>query len=132
MKKNYRVTLELDPRSGQWMADVDGLPVHTWGRALGKVKQHAVEALAVHLDIDVADLQGRVVFGTPHLPAPILQAIMDAEAARSEADSATARATQTRAAAARALVSEAHLSMRDAAELLGLSHQRVQQILAAG
>ena len=41
----YR-TLELDPRSGQWMGDVEGLPVHTWGRTLTKVKQYAHEALA--------------------------------------------------------------------------------------
>ena len=39
----YR-TLELDPRSGQWMADVEGLPVHTWGRTLTKVKRYAHEA----------------------------------------------------------------------------------------
>ncbi len=39
----YR-TLELDPRSSQWMADVEGLPVHTWGRTLTKVKRYAHEA----------------------------------------------------------------------------------------
>ena len=128
--KTYHVTLELDPRSGQWMADIEGLPVHTWGRTLGKVKEYAHEALAVHLEVDVADVRGHLVFRKPQLPAPVLEAIEEAEAARSEADTAAARAAEAKAAAARALVREAHLSMRDAAEVLGLSHQRIQQLLA--
>jgi len=131
MKKTYHATLELDPRSGQWMADINGLPVHTWGRSLGKVKEYAHEALAAHLDVEVADVRGRLVFGRPQLPAPVLRALADAESARTEADDAAARAAEARAAAARALVRDAHLSMRDAAEVLGLSHQRIQQLLAS-
>jgi len=53
-----------------------------------------------------------------------------AERARSEADVATVRAADARAATAGALVRQAHLSMRDAAEILGVSHQRVQQLLS--
>jgi len=128
--KTYYATLELDPRSGQWMADIEGLPVHTWGRSLAKVKAYAHEALAAHLDVDVADVEGHLKFRRPQLPAAVLEAIEHAEAARGEADSAAARAAEARAAAARVLVREAHLSMRDAAEVLGLSHQRVQQLLA--
>lgn len=128
--KTYHATLELDPRSRQWMADIEGLSVHTWGRTLGKVKEYAHEALAVHLDVDVATVRGHLVFRKPQLPAPVLDAIEEAEAARDEADTASARAAEARAAAARALVREAHLSMRDAAEVLGVSHQRVQQLLA--
>lgn len=129
--KTYYATLELDPRSGQWMADIEDLPVHTWGRTLARVKGYAYEALAVHLDVDAADDGIHLVFRKPNLPAGVLKAIEDAEAARGEADTAAARATQARAAAAQALVGEAHLSMRDAAEVLGVSHQRVQQLLAS-
>ncbi|MHB8507489.1 MAG: hypothetical protein ACYDGR_02420 [Candidatus Dormibacteria bacterium] len=128
--KTYHATLELDSRSGQWMADIEGLPVHTWGRTLGKVKEYAHEALAAHLDLAAADMKGRIVFRTPQLPAPVLEALGEAEHARSEADTATARAADARAAAAGALVRQAHLSMRDAAEILGVSHQRVQQLLS--
>ncbi|MGH9157490.1 MAG: hypothetical protein ACRD1K_17020 [Acidimicrobiales bacterium] len=130
MTTTYYATLELDPRSGQWMADIEGLPVHTWGRNLGKVKDYANEALAAHLDIDVGELRGHLVFRAPQLPAAVLEAIAEAETARGEADTAVARAAAAKAAAARALVREAHLSMRDAAEVLGVSHQRVQQLLA--
>lgn len=128
--KTYYATLELDPRSGQWMADIEGLPVHTWGRTLTRVKKYAQEALAVHLDVDPGDTGLRLVFHKPELPSSVLKAIEDAETARSEADTAAARAAETKAAAAQALVREAHLSMRDAAEVLGVSHQRVQQLLA--
>jgi len=131
MKKTYYVALEVDPRSGQWMADIEGLPVHTWGRTLGKVKEYAHEALATHLDVDVDDVRGHLVFRKPLLPASVLQALEQAETARSEADGAAVRAAAAKATAARALVHDAHLSMRDAAEVLGLSHQRVQQLLAA-
>lgn len=128
--KTYYATLELDPHSGHWMADIEGLPVHTWGRSLGRVKEYAHEALAAHLDLTVADVQSFIVFRTPRLPAPVMDALGSAEQARTEADNAAARAAETKAAAAGALVRDAHLSMRDAAEILGISHQRVQQLLS--
>lgn len=126
----YYATLELDPQSRQWMADIEGLPVHTWGRTLAKVKGYAREALALHLDVSVEDLRGRLVFRTPQLPQAILEAIDQVEATRSAADTAAAKAAEAKTVAARALVRDAHLSMRDAAEVLGVSHQRVQQLLA--
>lgn len=129
--KTYYATLERDPRSGQWMADIEGLPVHTWGRSLARVKRHALEALSVHLDEDPAETEVHLVFRRPELPSAVLDAIEDAETTRSDADTAAARAAEARAAAARALVQEAHLSLRDAAEVLGVSHQRVQQLLAS-
>lgn len=128
--KTYYATLELDPRSRQWMADIEDLPVHTWGRSLGKVKEYAREALALHLDADVDEARVHLVFRTPKLPTPVLEVIEEAEAARNEADTAAVRAAEAKTAAARALVREAHLSMRDAAAVLGVSHQRVQQLLA--
>jgi len=130
MTTTFVATLELDPRSRQWMADFEELPVHTWGRSLTKVKRQALDALAVHLDVGLDDLAGRVEF-RPQLPAPVLEALEEADSARADADDAAARAAVAKAAAARALVRDAHLSMRDAAEILGLSHQRVQQLLAS-
>ena len=70
VNETYTATLELDPRSHQWMADIEGLPVHTWGRSLAKVKQYAIEALALHLDVPEAEVTGRINFARPQLPAP--------------------------------------------------------------
>jgi hypothetical protein len=131
VNKTYIATLELDPRSRQWMADIEGLPVHTWGRSLAKVKQYALEALALHLDVPEAEVLGRITFRRPQFPAAVLEALEQADSAKTDADGAVARAAEAKAAAARALVRDAHLSMRDAAEVLGLSHQRVQQLLAS-
>jgi len=131
VKKVYYATLELDPRSRQWMADFEGLPVHTWGRSLAKVKQYAREALALHLDVSEDAVEDRIVFCRPQFPRAVEKALEGAERARSAADTASAQASEARAAAARALVQDAHLSLRDAAEVLGLSHQRVQQLLAS-
>ncbi len=71
------------------------------------------------------------MFRKPQLPAAVLHALDEAKTAHTEADAATARAAAAKAAAVAALVRDAHLSMRDAAEVLGLSHQRVQQLLAS-
>jgi predicted RNase H-like HicB family nuclease len=131
VNETYTATLELDPRSHQWMADIEGLPVHTWGRSLAKVKQYAVEALALHLDVPEAEVAGRINFARPQLPRPVLEALDQAETAKADADGAAAKAAEAKSAAARALVRDAHVSMRDAAEVLGLSHQRVQQLLAS-
>lgn len=128
---SHYARLELDPISGQWMADIEDLPVHTWGKSLTKVKGYAVEALALHLDVDVDEVRGCLFFHTPDLPTPILEAVKRAEDTRLEADTTAARAAEAKAAAARALVQGAHLSMRDAAEVLGVSHQRIQQLLAS-
>ena len=53
--KSYIATLELDPRSGQWMADFEGLPVHTWGRSLAKVEEvgNVIGANAMSVACDV-------------------------------------------------------------------------------
>jgi predicted RNase H-like HicB family nuclease len=110
VNETYTATLELDPRSRQWTADIEGLPVHTWGRSLAKVKQYAVEALALHLDVAEAQVSGRTTFRRPQLPAPVLGALEQADTAKTDAERAAARAAEAKAAAARALVRDAHLS----------------------
>ena len=84
-----------------------------------------------HRDFRVAEVDRRIAFARPQLPAKVLAALENADHAKAEADGATRRAAEAKAAAARALVKDAYLSMRDAAEVPGLSHQRVQQLLAS-
>jgi hypothetical protein len=91
------------------MADIEGLPVHTWGRSLAKVKRYAIEALALHIDVPEAEVAGRLVFRRPQLPGHVLEALDQAETARADADGAAARAAEAKATAARAPVGDAHL-----------------------
>jgi hypothetical protein len=64
------------------------------------------------------------------LPAGVRRMVRRQREARHRADKELARAQDTTREAVRALTRALHLSVRDAGELLGLSHQRVQQLRA--
>ena len=124
----YHASFELD-QSGMWIVEIEELPeVHSYGRTLGKAKEHVCDALALWLGIPVTEARERIQFGSPDLPASAGESVDRAIAEREIADSASRVAAELMAAAAVSLLDDAHLSMRDAAEILGLSHQRIQQI----
>lgn len=126
----YHATFELD-QSGEWLAQIDEIPeVHTFGRTLGKAQEYVLDALALWLNVPVAHVKGSVIFHETILPSNIQQTIDDAVATRELAFAATNNANEFLANAAVALVDGARLSMRDAARILGVSHQRVQQLVA--
>jgi hypothetical protein len=60
------------------------------------------EALATQLDVPVAELEDRIVYHKPQLPDSVLHALEEAETERTEADSATPRAAEAKAAEAAA------------------------------
>lgn len=126
-KRTYVVVYERDEAEDAWnvrVAGVDGC--QTYGRSLSAAKSRMREALALWLGCDPStlDLEDR-------LPARFASVAKRANRARREAERAAARAQQEVAGAAKELT-ELGLSRRDAAELLGLSHQRVQQLVGAG
>jgi predicted RNase H-like HicB family nuclease len=126
----YHATFELDP-SGQWLVELDEIPeVHTFGRTLGKAREYLLDALALWLDEPVEAVKHLVEFGKPTLPIDIQKTVDMALAGREIADAATQTAAALTAQASVELVTGARLSMRDAADVLGLSHQRVQQLVA--
>jgi predicted RNase H-like HicB family nuclease len=128
----YHARFELDP-SGQWLVELEELPqVHTFGRTLGKAREYLLDALALWLDEPVQRVVTRVEFRPPPLPTDVEQAVWMARAEREIAEAASRVATDLNTKASVALVDAAHLSLRDAADILGLSHQRVQQLVAAG
>lgn len=125
----YRVTFELENDS--WLAQVDEIPqVHTFGNTLGKAREHVVDALALWLNVPVDSLKDQVEPAPVALPTATRHLIDNAIALRELAKSAAHTALQIMSEAAFALVRESHLSMRDAGEILGVSHQRVQQLLS--
>jgi predicted RNase H-like HicB family nuclease len=122
----YHVDIERD-ESSAWIATVSGVPgAHTYGRSLRQVRHRTREALSLWVDdADRAHLEYEI-----HLPRDARTAVRRASSARKatlEAANVSSVATND---AALILVTDCHLSLRDAAELLGLSHQRLQQLLA--
>ena len=124
---NYRVTFERD-ESGAWIARVVGLRgCHTHGRTLEQARRRVREALALWAeDADTAELEEEIC-----LPAPARAAIRESKDARHTADRQRRSAQVATAEAARLLVEELELGLRDAGELLDLSYQRVQQLVSS-
>ena len=122
----YQVEITRD-ESGAWIATVPDVPgAHTYGRSLRQARTRIREALSLWVDdADDAELDYKI-----HLPAAARDVVRRASAARSEAARASDRATASTEEAATMLARDFGFSLRDAGELLGLSHQRMQQILS--
>jgi predicted RNase H-like HicB family nuclease len=115
---------------GTWLAEIVEIPeVHTFGRTLGKAREYIADALSLWLDQPLAFVRSHIEFEVPTLPDPIRESAELAVAARIRAELASREAAEIMTASASALVRDGHLSHRDAADILGISHQRVHQIL---
>jgi predicted RNase H-like HicB family nuclease len=113
-----------------WVAEIAEIPeVHTFGRTLGKAREYIVDALALWLNEPADTVRHRVKFDIPELPDETRQLVQDAIGAREIAEGFAKTAGDLMTAAASALVNGMRLSIRDAAELLGISFQRVHQLL---
>ena len=124
----HRVVLERD-ESGTWIATVPSVPgCHTYGRSLVEAKRRVREALHTWVDdADTAQLVDDV-----RLPREAVASVRRSVAARHQLAHARDTAGSATAEAVRRLVSELGLGVRDAAYLLALSHQRVQQLVRDG
>jgi predicted RNase H-like HicB family nuclease len=128
----YHATFELD-ESEMWIAQIEEIPqVHTFGRTLGKAREYLVDALALWLDVPAVKVKDSIDIRPVKMPTSVQVLIDEAVSARVVAESATSFASEIMTAAAVALTEGARLSLRDAADLLGISHQRVQQLVARG
>lgn len=122
--KTYTLLLELDAR-GWWVASVREVPgCHTQGRTLRQARIRAREALGLY----VADAQKASLDLEIRLPARASRVLAEHRNARVRAEKEIGRAQRATREAVQALTRDLHLGVRDAGELLGLSHQRVQQI----
>ncbi len=116
--KSYRVVYELD-ESGHWIATVPRVKgCHSYGRSLSEARSRVREALGLFVhDAARAQLTDEI-----RLPADMRRLVISFRAARKRAE----RERKQADAVARRLAER--LSRRDAAELLNISHQRVQQL----
>jgi predicted RNase H-like HicB family nuclease len=123
---SYEVELERDER-GAWLARVPSAPgCHTHGRSLRQAKNRIRQALSLWVnDADEAELTFRY-----RLPSAAQSELRRVRIARERAAAVQREARLATYRSVRYLDGELGLSVRDIAELLGLSHQRVQQLLA--
>jgi predicted RNase H-like HicB family nuclease len=116
-------------RGGAWWAiDVPELPgVYSQARRLDRVESMARDAIALFLDVDPATLEIRV---ETILPSDLRRDVdvvgrLRADADRLQAESSGALRHLTHELLGRGL------SVRDSAIILGISHQRVSQLVRA-
>jgi predicted RNase H-like HicB family nuclease len=130
MKKRYTVQFDKDADSGWWVVTVPEIPgCLTQGRSLAEGRRRIREALALFIDEKLAatvDLVDDV-----RLPRSTGAVVKQAATVRAQLDELQAEAIKATSAAAKLLVRKSGLSVRDAADLLGVSHQRIQQLAGA-
>lgn len=124
---SYTAVYAYDTDDHAWNVHVRGLVgCQTYGRSIRQAQRRIREALALWLDVEPDDVVVRDRF-----PAELASVAAEVDRARVVAERAGARAQQQTVEAVKVLTSLG-LSRRDAGELLGLSHQRVHQLLEAG
>ena len=125
-RKPYTVRYERD-EDGWWVAVASGAPAQTQGRTIEQAQERIREALAVLLDIEPEQLDLKQDVRLPPTARKVLGAAKKATARAAGEAKRAERATRD---AARTLV-KCGMSLRDAGTLLGVSRQRVHQILDA-
>lgn len=126
-RKRYVVEYHQDA-DGFWCAALHVEPhgaCFTDGRSISEARKRIRGALAVYLD-DKKAAEAAELVDEVKLPRHLKGTVSKARRVREQAQAAQAKALEVSEAAARELTA-AGLSTRDAAELLGVSHQRVHQ-----
>ncbi len=123
----YTARLEREA-DGRWTVELAEEPrVHTWGKTVDQALTRIREAAAMWFESDEASIE---LVPSPVLPKAILRTDEQAGRARTQAHNADRLAIdKTRQATVE--LARRGISMRDAATILGISHQRVHQLLAA-
>jgi predicted RNase H-like HicB family nuclease len=125
--KTYAARLERE-KDGRWTVELEEEPrVHTWGKTVDQALARMREAAALWFQTDEDQIE---LVPHPVLPKTTERTVEQARHARDQARNADRLALEQTRKAAAALTSRG-ISMRDAAAILGISHQRVHQLLTA-
>jgi predicted RNase H-like HicB family nuclease len=123
--KQVTVRFERDD-DGWWVAAAKEIAgCHTQGRSIAQARERFFEALGLFVEHPE-----RVVLREDiQLPAGARRVVKASTAARERADALQRHARESTVDAVQTLTRDLAMSVRDVGELLGLSHQRVQQLL---
>jgi predicted RNase H-like HicB family nuclease len=123
--RSYHVAYERD-ESGWWVASVREVRgCHTQGRTVDEARRRIREAMALF----VSDARSAELIDNVKLPATATKAIRTYTTLRKRADHEDRKAALAARRAVRLLRGgKLKMSARDAARLLGVSHQRVHQL----
>lgn len=114
--------------SGLWVIDAPGLGAVSQARTLAAAEEEARELIAVWLDIPVAQVVVEMDYSSVDPEAWRL--VTQARSTQAAADEMIRDAAVARRQAARRLVRDDGLSLRDAAAVLGVTFARVQQLVS--
>jgi predicted RNase H-like HicB family nuclease len=118
----WTAVYEYDPDDKVWLVHIDEEErCHTWGRTIAQARRNILEASALWTERPV-DITDRIV-----PPASAATAVDDYLMLREKAEDLADELSVAQQNAAGAL-RQAGLSIREAAVVLGLSHQRVGQL----
>ncbi|MDP8929354.1 MAG: hypothetical protein M3O70_12485 [Actinomycetota bacterium] len=127
-RRTFHVRLWRDPEDQRfWLAQADeDEHAHTFGRNLAHAKRMAVDVIALWFELEPDDFDVEwEISVSPELD----QELERLRARREELASLGDEVNTLQRDLAWRLTSKEGLSYRDAAELLGLSHQRVAQLV---
>ena len=123
----YVVRYQLD-ETGWWVASVKEVRgCHTQGRTIAQARRRIMEALELFVD-DASDAE---LIDDIVLPTNARALLKRVQSSRKRAEEEAIELQRSTTEAAKILTKDVGVSVRDAGELLGLSHQRVHQLLAA-
>ena len=126
----FTVRYERDP-SGWWIVTIPEIQgCRTQGRSIAEGRRRIREAMA--LFIDEAAAEQATLVDDVRLPRDVMRQIRLVAAQRALAERVRENVKDVTRAAVHQLTRRAGLSVRDAAEMLGISYQRVQQLAGGG
>ena len=125
--RSATIQVKFTQEGSDWLVeDLDEPRIHSFGRTVAKARANIIDAAALWYEIDPEAVEVIPVFAFGDDLPRILDQLSQARVEYSAVEDQVRALTD---AAVRELLRR-HVSMRDAAEILGLSHQRIQQIAA--
>ena len=117
--------------TGWWVAQVREVPAAiTQGRTLAEARRRIREALSLAVDSDAVARRATLIDDV-RLPRTVQRALRAVSVSKTRLERERRRLSRANALALSELIDRLKLSVRDTGELLGLSHQRIQQLKAA-